>query len=65
MAQETIYQTPPLAGRPPFATDDDSVYNNQQQAPTKRMRQPPPPDPNARTSAYNVYVTLFITTVPH
>ncbi|KAK7690318.1 hypothetical protein QCA50_006975 [Cerrena zonata] len=55
MAPETIYQTPPLAGRPPFATDDDSVYNNQPQTPTRRMRQPPPPDPNARTSAYNVY----------
>ncbi|KAH8104850.1 hypothetical protein BXZ70DRAFT_1005351 [Cristinia sonorae] len=54
--QETIYQTPPLAGRPPFATDDDSVYDNQpQQQSTRRLRQPPPPDPNARSSAYNVY----------
>lgn len=57
MAQETHYQTPPLAGRPPYATDDDSVYNNQQQAPTRRLRQPAPPNPNERTSAYNVYVT--------
>ncbi|KAI0789612.1 hypothetical protein C8Q75DRAFT_806779 [Abortiporus biennis] len=51
----TIYQTPPLAGRPPFATDDDSVYDQQPQQPTRRLRQPPPPDPNARTSAYNMY----------
>ncbi|KAI0081595.1 hypothetical protein K474DRAFT_1567705, partial [Panus rudis PR-1116 ss-1] len=50
------YQTPPLAGRPPFATDDDSVYDNQpNQQPTRRLRQPQPADPNARTSAYNVY----------
>lgn len=58
MAQERsiVYQTPPLAGRPPFATDDDSVYDKQPQpAHTKRIRQPPPPNPNARTSAYNVY----------
>ncbi|TCD69026.1 hypothetical protein EIP91_009089 [Steccherinum ochraceum] len=54
--QDTIYQTPPLAGRPPFATDDDSVYDNlPQQSPTRRIRQPAPPDYNARTSAYNVY----------
>lgn len=54
----TIYQTPPLAGRPPFATDDDHLYDNQPQPATRRLAQPKPEDPNARTSAYNVYVTL-------
>ncbi|KII86909.1 hypothetical protein PLICRDRAFT_93548 [Plicaturopsis crispa FD-325 SS-3] len=45
----------PLAGRPPFATDiPDSAYGAPQ-APQPRIRQKPAPDPNARTSAYNVY----------
>ncbi|KAH9179281.1 hypothetical protein EDB89DRAFT_1926333 [Lactarius sanguifluus] len=44
----------PLAGRPPFATDEpDSVYATSQ--PQARYRQPPRHDPNARTSAYNHY----------
>ncbi|KAI9443258.1 hypothetical protein H4582DRAFT_1923514 [Lactarius indigo] len=44
----------PLAGRPPFATDEpDSVYASSQ--PQARYRQPPKDDPNARTSAYNHY----------
>ncbi|KAI9465451.1 hypothetical protein BJY52DRAFT_1244095 [Lactarius psammicola] len=44
----------PLAGRPPFATDEpDSVYATSQ--PQVRYRQPPKDDPNARTSAYNHY----------
>jgi len=44
----------PLAGRPPFATDEpDSVYATSQ--PQARYRQPPKHDPNARTSAYNHY----------
>lgn len=44
----------PLAGRPPFATDEpDSVYATSQ--PQARYRQPPKDDPNARTSAYNHY----------
>ncbi|KAI8978841.1 hypothetical protein BD414DRAFT_494569 [Trametes punicea] len=56
MAQPIIYSTPPLAGRPPFATDEpDSIYDQRQPQQTRRMRQQPPVDPNARTSAYNVY----------
>ncbi|KAL7280195.1 hypothetical protein ACG7TL_006614 [Trametes sanguinea] len=56
MAQPIIYSTPPLAGRPPFATDEpDSIYDQRQPEQTRRMRQQPPADPNARTSAYNVY----------
>ncbi|KAH8998536.1 hypothetical protein EDB92DRAFT_1835733 [Lactarius akahatsu] len=44
----------PLAGRPPFATDEpDSVYATSH--PQARYRQPPKEDPNARTSAYNHY----------
>ncbi|KAG9118707.1 hypothetical protein FRC07_006653 [Ceratobasidium sp. 392] len=44
----------PLAGRPPYATDDDdSVFENSP-APTKRVRQPVD-NPNDRTSAYNTY----------
>ncbi|KAH9851598.1 hypothetical protein C2E23DRAFT_829832 [Lenzites betulinus] len=55
MAQP-IYSTPPLAGRPPFATDEpDSIYDQRQPEQTRRLRQQPPADPNARTSAYNVY----------
>ncbi|RPD62807.1 hypothetical protein L227DRAFT_437286 [Lentinus tigrinus ALCF2SS1-6] len=60
MAQPVIYRTPPLAGRPPFATDEpDHIYAQQQQDPSRRLRQPPPPDPNARSSAYNMYVSSF------
>ncbi|KAH9926087.1 hypothetical protein B0H21DRAFT_781365 [Amylocystis lapponica] len=39
MAQPIIYRTPPIAGRPPYATDEPDSQA--------------PPDPNARTSAYN------------
>ncbi|KAI0632485.1 hypothetical protein C8Q77DRAFT_1125941 [Trametes polyzona] len=56
MAQPIIYSTPPLAGRPPFATDEpESVYEQRQPEQTRRLRQPAPADPNARTSAYNMY----------
>ncbi|KAI0771141.1 hypothetical protein BD413DRAFT_604494 [Trametes elegans] len=56
MAQPIIYSTPPLAGKPPFATDEpDSVYDQHQHNQTRRMRQQPPANPNDRTSAYNVY----------
>ncbi|KAI0304379.1 hypothetical protein B0F90DRAFT_1815717 [Multifurca ochricompacta] len=44
----------PLAGRPPFATDEpESVFAESQ--PQGRYRQPPKDDPNSRTSAYNHY----------
>lgn len=47
---------PPLAGRPPYATDEpDSAFEATPQQPQRRMRQPPPEDPNKRTSAYDVY----------
>lgn len=56
MSEPIIYRTPPLAGRPPYATDEpDSVYA-QPSSPTRRIRQQAP-SPNARTSAYNMYVT--------
>lgn len=55
MAQPN-YSSPPLAGRPPFATDEpDSMYDQRQPEQTRRLRQQPPANPNARTSAYNVY----------
>ncbi|KAK0464328.1 uncharacterized protein EV420DRAFT_1637898 [Desarmillaria tabescens] len=44
----------PLAGRPPYATDEpDSFYETPQ--PQRRMRQPQPENPNNRSSAYDVY----------
>lgn len=44
----------PLAGRPPYATDEpDSFYETPQ--PQRRMRQPQPANPNNRSSAYDVY----------
>ncbi|KAF8727728.1 hypothetical protein AX14_007077 [Amanita brunnescens Koide BX004] len=44
----------PLAGRPPYATDEpDAIYETPQ--PAHRIRQQQPEDPNKRTSAYNVY----------
>ncbi|KAF8628637.1 hypothetical protein AX15_003771 [Amanita polypyramis BW_CC] len=45
---------PPLAGRPPYATDEpDSTYEASQ--PTRRIRQHPPEDLNKRTTAYDLY----------
>lgn len=44
----------PLAGRPPWATEDESVYELPAQP--RPARQPKPENPNARTSAYNAYV---------
>ena len=50
---------PPLAGKPPYATDEpDSAFGPPQQ-PQRRMRQPAPEDPNKRTSAYDVWVAQF------
>ncbi|KAK1228013.1 hypothetical protein PQX77_008960 [Marasmius sp. AFHP31] len=47
---------PPLAGKPPFATDlPDSYYEQPDPTPQRRIRQPAPPDPNKRTSAYDTY----------
>ncbi|PFH51261.1 hypothetical protein AMATHDRAFT_143085 [Amanita thiersii Skay4041] len=44
----------PLAGRPPFATDEpDSIYETPQ--PTRKLRKPAPENPNKRTSAYDMY----------
>ncbi|EMD31411.1 hypothetical protein CERSUDRAFT_119792 [Gelatoporia subvermispora B] len=55
MAQPITYRNPPLAGRPPYATDEtDSIYD-QPSIPAPAYRQPPRQDPNARTSAYNLY----------
>ncbi|KAI0916774.1 hypothetical protein AcW1_007862 [Taiwanofungus camphoratus] len=55
MSQPIIYRTPPIAGRPPYATDEPDSMFQQQPNNARRIRQQPPPDPNARTSAYNVY----------
>jgi hypothetical protein len=49
----------PLAGKPPFATDEPDSYYESQPPTLRKARPPPPPNPNARTSAYNVYVYLF------
>ena len=46
----------PLAGKPPFATDEPESFYESPPHPQRRLRQPPPPDPNLRTSAYNLYV---------
>ena len=55
MSQPVIYRTPPLAGRPPFATNEpDSAYDQRQPDQTRRLRQPAPANPNDRTSAYNM-----------
>ncbi|KXN81800.1 hypothetical protein AN958_03726 [Leucoagaricus sp. SymC.cos] len=45
----------PLAGKPPFATDEPDSFYESSPAPQRRIRQPAAPDPNSRTSAYNVY----------
>ncbi|KAF8073493.1 hypothetical protein FPV67DRAFT_1576119 [Lyophyllum atratum] len=46
---------PPLAGKPPYATDLPDSYYESAPAPTRRIRQQPPPNPNDRSSAYDVY----------
>lgn len=47
-------RNPLLTGKPPFATDEpDSAYGERQ--PRRGQRKEPPVDPNARTSAYDVY----------
>ncbi|KAG7088213.1 hypothetical protein E1B28_012230 [Marasmius oreades] len=45
----------PLAGRPPFATNEPDSYYEPQPGPQRRYRQPGPPNPNDRTSAYAMY----------
>ncbi|THV03048.1 hypothetical protein K435DRAFT_652130 [Dendrothele bispora CBS 962.96] len=45
----------PLAGKPPFATDEPDSFYETPNHPQRRVRQPAPPDPNSRTSAYNMY----------
>ncbi|KAF9470958.1 hypothetical protein BDN70DRAFT_617338 [Pholiota conissans] len=45
----------PLAGKPPFATDEPDSYYETPRAPQPRLRQPKPEDPNKRSSAYDVY----------
>ena len=48
----------PLAGRPPFATDEpDSIYDEPEPAPRRRMRQPKPEN-NRPESTYDVCVPL-------
>ncbi|KAJ2914702.1 hypothetical protein MD484_g5693, partial [Candolleomyces efflorescens] len=47
---------PPLAGKPPFATDEPDSYYEGSPSPAKRRVAPPKPDnPNKRSSAYDVY----------
>ncbi|KAJ3547245.1 hypothetical protein NMY22_g1726 [Coprinellus aureogranulatus] len=46
---------PPLAGKPPFATDEpDSYYGDDNGAQRRRAPPPKPDNPNKRTSAYDV-----------
>lgn len=46
---------PPLAGKPPFATDDPDDLFDQPQPSRRRVRKPAEANPNDRTSAYNMY----------
>ncbi|KAG2155897.1 uncharacterized protein EDB93DRAFT_1222168 [Suillus bovinus] len=46
---------PPLAGKPPFATDDPDELFDQPSPPKRRVRKPAESNPNDRTSAYNMY----------
>lgn len=58
MANNTLGKTTaPLAGRPPFATDEpDSAYENSPNGQTRRLRFPDNQDNKTRpTSAYDVY----------
>ena len=41
---------------PPFATDEPDTFYESPPPPQRRIRMPPPPNPNARTSAYDMYV---------
>ncbi|RDB15212.1 hypothetical protein Hypma_004709 [Hypsizygus marmoreus] len=45
----------PLAGKPPYATDEPDTFYESSPAPQRRVRQQPPPDPNSRSSAYDMY----------
>ncbi|EAU86145.1 hypothetical protein CC1G_03356 [Coprinopsis cinerea okayama7 len=46
----------PLAGRPPFATDEpDTIYETSPSPAKRRVAPPKPDDPNKRSSAYDVY----------
>ncbi|KAG2065308.1 hypothetical protein BDR04DRAFT_1108648 [Suillus decipiens] len=46
---------PPLAGKPPFATDDPDELFDQPPPSKRRVRKPADPNPNDRSSAYNMY----------
>lgn len=46
---------PPLAGKPPFATDDPDELFDQPPPSKRRVRKPAEPNPNDRSSAYNMY----------
>ena len=49
---------PPLAGRPPFATDEpDDIYQDRQ-APRRRLEQPNQQNNTARDSTYQAYVVF-------
>lgn len=50
----------PLAGRPPFATDEPDSFYESASVPQRRIPQPAPLNPNTRTSAYNVYVLCVL-----
>ena len=52
----------PLAGKPPFATDEPESFYESGPHPQRRLRQPSHPSPNQRTSAYNLYVQRVDTT---
>jgi hypothetical protein len=48
---------PPLAGRPPFATDEpDSVYDDSEARTNPRRLRQPSPQNNRPDSTYDVYV---------
>lgn len=51
---------PPLAGKPPFATDDPDELFDQPPPSNRRVRKPAEPNLNDRTSAYNMYVHTLV-----
>jgi hypothetical protein len=51
----------PLAGRPPFGTDERDSYYDEDHKPVQPRRQHPPAQKDIRTSAYDVYaLTVFL-----
>jgi len=58
-------RVPPLAGRPPFATDEpDNIYQDRE-APRRRVQQSNQQNNTARDSTYQAYVVFHRALVWH